>query len=130
MSERKELPALSEVQLEIMNVLWTLEEATLGDIWAELSARRPVARNTVQTLLTRLVDKGWVLYRQDGKSFVYRSAREKSAARRQILGRVLDAAFQGSTEGLMMTLLEDRSITTEEADRLRSLIDEAERQEP
>ncbi|MBX7132493.1 MAG: BlaI/MecI/CopY family transcriptional regulator [Fimbriimonadaceae bacterium] len=130
MNERKDLPALSEVQLEIMNVLWTLEEATLGDIWAELSARRPVARNTVQTLLTRLVDKGWVLYRQDGKSFVYRSAREKGAARRQILGRVLDAAFQGSAEGLMMTLLEDRSITAEEADRLRSLIDEAERQEP
>ncbi len=43
MNERKDLPALSEVQLEIMNVLWTLEEATLGDIWAELSARRPVA---------------------------------------------------------------------------------------
>jgi predicted transcriptional regulator len=80
-------------------------------------------------LLTRLVEKGWVTYRQEGKSFLYRSVQGRGAARRQILKKVLDAAFQGSTEGLVMTLLEEKGISPEEADRLRRLIDEAERAE-
>lgn len=126
MKPRKELPALSESQLAIMHILWDREEATLGDIWSELSAQKPVAKNTVQTLLTRLVEKGWVAYRETGKGFIYRSAQERGAATKQILGRVLDVAFQGSTEGLVMTLLESRRISPEEAARLRKLIDNAE----
>lgn len=126
MKAKKELPALSEAQLAIMHVLWDQGESTLGEIWARLAAQKPVAKNTVQTLLTRLVEKGWVEYRETGKGFLYRSARERNAATRQILGRVLEAAFQGSTEGLVMTLLESRRISPEEAARLRKLIDEAE----
>src|SRR5690348_7446730 len=105
MPKKTDLPGLSEAQLEVMDVLWERNEATLGEVWGALSERRSLAKNTVQTLLTRLVEKGWVVHRQVGKSFVYRSAEGRSAARRQILKKVLDAAFQGSTEGLMMTLL-------------------------
>lgn len=126
MSSKKTPPALSDSQIAIMHVLWDREEATLGEIWAEVTADRPLAKNTVQTLLTRLVEKGWVNYRDTGKGFLYRSAQGRRAARKQILNRVLDAAFQGSTEGLVMTLLETRRITPEEAARLRALIDAAE----
>jgi len=129
MDRQAELPGLSEAQLEVMHVLWERPEATLGEIWSELSRKRQLAKNTVQTLLTRLVEKGWVKYRQEGKSFLYTSAQGRGTARRQILKKVLDAAFQGSTEGLVMTLLEDKGISQDEADRLHRLIDEAERAE-
>lgn len=129
MPERKtDLPPLSESQLEVMHILWDKGEATLGEVWSGLTAKRSLAKNTVQTLLTRLVDKGWVAYRQEGNAFVYRSARERQAAHKQILQRVLDLAFQGSTEGLMMSLLEGKPVGPEEAQRLRELIDQAEKQ--
>lgn len=123
-----DLPALSESQLEVMQVLWSRGESTLGEVWAELSSKRKLAKNTVQTLLTRMVDKGWVTYRQEGNSFVYKSTRERQSARKQIVQRVLDAAFEGSTEGLVMSLLDARPVSPEEAERIKALIDQAEKQ--
>lgn len=127
MSSTESLPALSEAQIEVMHVVWRLNEATLNDVWTELTAKRPLAKNTVQTLLARLVDKGWLTYRQEGNGFIYRGTCERNTAHKQILQRVVDVAFQGSTEGLLVSLLQDTSITPDEAARLRNLIDEAER---
>ncbi len=125
-----ELPPLSEGQLEIMNIVWEQGEVTLGQVWKALSARRNVARNTVQTLLTRLVEKGWLRSRAEGKIFHYSSAYPRESTLRDILQRLVDTAFQGSTEGLVMTLLEDQEISNEEADRIRAMIDRAERKQP
>ena len=125
MDKYDELAPLTDAQFEVMQALWTRGEASLGDVWTDVSNRRPLAKNTVQTLLSRLVDKGWVATRQDGKAFVYHAVKGQGAARRQLLRRVLDAAFQGSTEGLVMALLEDRDISDEEAARLKQIIEEA-----
>ena len=124
-----ELPNLSENQLEIMDVVWRQREATLGDIWTELSNSRPVAKNTIQTLLTRLVDKGWLKTRAEGKVFHYSATKPREATLSNVVGKLLDTAFKGSTEGLMMALFEGREITKEEADRIRTLIERAERGE-
>lgn len=125
----KELPALSENQLEIMDVVWTRGEATLGDIWGELSQVRPVAKNTIQTLLTRLVDKGWLTYRAEGKIFHYAASRPRESTLSNVVRKLVDTAFRGSTEGLMMALFDGRELTKEEADRIRELIEKAERGE-
>lgn len=126
MKRASELPALSESQLEVMHAIWDKGEVTLADVWSELNARRPLAKNTVQTLLTRMVEKGWLTYRSEGNTFIYRATRERNAAHRQILDRVIDVAFRGSTEGLLLSLLEDQKLTPEQARRLRALIDAAE----
>ena len=54
------LPPLSEAQLEIMNGVWDHGEVTVAEVGKVLAGRRSVARNTVQTVLTRLEDKGWL----------------------------------------------------------------------
>lgn len=123
----KELPALSDNQLEIMDVIWRRGEATLGDIWGELSQSRPVAKNTIQTLLTRLVDKGWLTYRAEGKTFHYAATRPRESTLSNVVKRLVETAFKGSTEGLMMALFEGRELTKDEADRIRELIEKAER---
>lgn len=123
----KELPALSDNQLEIMDVIWRRQEATLGDIWGELSQTRPVAKNTIQTLLTRLVDKGWLTYRAEGKTFHYAATCPRESTLSNVVKRLVETAFKGSTEGLMMALFEGRELTKEEADRIRELIEKAER---
>lgn len=127
MAKQNDLPQLSESQLEVMHIVWNKGEVSLGDVWAELTKSRPLAKNTVQTLMSRLVDKGWLTYRQEGSAFIYRGTRERQTAHKQILSRILDVAFQGSTEGLLVSLLQDTSISPEEAKRLRALIDDAER---
>lgn len=120
------LPALSDAQTEIMNVVWEEGEVTLAQVYNILAVRRELARNTVQTQLTRLVEKGWLLYRTEGKTFYYRATVPREAAQIRVVQRMVDAVFGGSTEGLVMTLLDGRKLSKAEADRIRALIERAE----
>ncbi len=129
MAKADDLPALSDTQMEIMSVIWERGEATLGDVWKELSDRRDVAKNTIQTLLTRLVDKGWLKYRAEGKVFHYRAAVARESSLKLVARRLLGTAFRGSTEGLMMALLDGHKLSQEEAERIKDLIDRASTQE-
>src|SRR5579859_5588268 len=120
-------PPLSQAQLEIMDVVWGRGETTLGEIWKSLSRRRRVARNTIQTLLTRLVEKGWLRARMEGKTLHYSAVHPRDTTLRGLVQRLVNTAFQGSTEGMIMALLDDQEISTEEADRIRAIIEKAER---
>ncbi len=125
MTEPQDMPALSEAQLEIMNVVWAQPETTLGEIWRELQDKRTIARNTVQTLLTRLVEKGWIAYRAEGKIFHYRAAVAKQSTMKHVVGRLVETAFNGSAEGLVMALLDSQDLNSDEVARIRALIEKA-----
>jgi BlaI family transcriptional regulator, penicillinase repressor len=125
----EEPPALSEAQLEIMNLIWDRGEATVGEVWKALAARRPVARNTVQTLIARLEEKGWLVHREEGAGFAYRAARPRETTLRGMVRRLVDTAFSGSREELVLALVEDESLSETEIERIRAIIDRAERRQ-
>jgi predicted transcriptional regulator len=127
MSEPQDMPSLSEAQMEIMNIVWDQPDTTLGEIWRELHSKRAIARNTIQTLLTRLVDKGWLEYRAEGKVFHYRAAVPREKTMTHVVNRLVETAFNGSAEGLVMALLDGQELQAEEAERIRALIDKAQR---
>src|SRR5579883_352337 len=98
------LPTLSEAQFEVMDVVWDGGAATVGEIWQALSARRKVARNTIQTLVTRLEEKGWLTHEGETGVFRFRATRPREATQRGLLQRLLASAFGGSREGLLLAL--------------------------
>ena len=57
---------LSEAQLEIMNLVWDQGEVTVADVWKALAKRRKLARNTMQTMIVRLEEKGWLTMPDQG----------------------------------------------------------------
>ena len=118
-SESKLTPA----QLEIMNLFWEQGELGVAQVWKLLSARRKIARNTVQTMLTRLVERGWLLARPEGKAFCFRASRPRKSTLRRMVSQLLDAAFDGSASGMVMALLEARRLSPDEAQHIRTLID-------
>ena len=126
MDSQGKLPPLTEAQVEIMNAVRERGEATVSEVWNDLSSRRPWARNTVQTLMVRLEEKGWLKHRAEGNAFVYSAAVERRRALRQAVSRLVDTAFAGSAEGLIMALLDGRGITPEEAARIHRLIEKEE----
>lgn len=123
---RKKLPPLSRAQLEIMNVIWDCGETSVGEVYEILSARRGIARNTIQTTMARLEEKGWLKHRQVANAFRYSPTVPRDKTVGQMASELVDKAFGGSLEGLVMTLIEERGLTVEEADRIRKLIDESE----
>lgn len=126
-ASNEELPALSEAQLEIMHVIWDKGEATVTDVWRELGKKRPVARNTILTLMDRLEKKGWLRRRADGQTHHYAAAVAREGTLGQVVRRLVDAAFAGSPEALVLALLEGRGVSDDEAKRIRQLIDNARR---
>jgi predicted transcriptional regulator len=130
MSKPRSRSPLSEAQLEIMNVVWERGEVTVADVWKALAARRKVARNTVLTMLTRLEEKGWVQRDEEGHAFRYRAAVPREATLGTMIRRLVDTAFGGSAEGLVLALLHGRGISKEEARRIRKMIAQAEGDKP
>ena len=125
--KKRESAPISEAQREIMNIVWDQGEVGVADVWRILSTRRPVARNTVLTLITRLVDKGWLEPRRVGNAFRYTAARPREQSRAEEIRRLVDTVFEGSAEGLVMSLLEGGGLSAEESQRIRAMILKANR---
>ena len=130
MSRPEPLPPLSEAQMEIMNAVWNRGEVTVADVWKALSARRKVARNTVLTMIVRLEEKGWLIRDTSGHAHRYRAAMPREATLGTMIERLVDTAFVGSAEGLVMALLHGRGVSKEEAKRIRAMISKAEGKTP
>lgn len=122
-------PPLSEAQLEIMNVVWDRGEVTVADVWKAVASRRKVSRNTVLTMLTRLEEKGWLSRDEEGHAFRYRATVPREVTLGTMIRRLVDTAFGGSAEGLVMALLHGRGVSREEARRIRTMISRAEGKE-
>ena len=92
---------------------------------AAIGRQRPVARNTVLTTITRLEEKGWLRHRSVGNTFVYAAVHPRQTVQASMAMKLIDAAFEGSAAGLVMTLLEGGRLPEEEAERIRAMLQQA-----
>ena len=125
MPVKKQLAPLSGAQLNIMNLVWDNGEVTVAGVWQVLSKRRTVARNTVQTIMTRLEEKGWLRHRVEGNRFLYSAVPERAGVLKKMVSQLVDTAFGGSAEDMMMALLDSRGVSPDEAARIRKMIRKA-----
>ena len=116
---------LTDAQREIMQVVWERGEATVSEVRDALASRK-LARNTIQTMMVRLEEKGWLRHREVGRRFLYSA----KVPQRKSLGvkvvQLVDHLFAGSPEDMVSALVEYRGLTKEEATRIRAMIDKAE----
>jgi predicted transcriptional regulator len=123
---KPELPPLSEAQLEIINIIWDQGTATVGQVLKIQTKRRPISRNTVSTMMTRLEEKGWLRHRVIGGTFLYSATSPRKKVLPRMVHRLVDAAFQGSAEGLVLTLLEGGRLSAEEVERIKAMLEKVE----
>ncbi len=125
MKKRRKLPELSPAQQEIIEIIWTQGELSVGQTRAILSEKRDVARNTVRTLLERMAEKGWLKFRRDGRTYFYSAARPRQTSIGERVVDVVDHVCGGSPEAVVTALLDYRGLTGEELSRIRKMLDEA-----
>jgi len=120
---------LTEAQREIMEVVWNYDEVTDSQVRDELAQKRDVARNTVQTMIVRLEERGWLKHREEGRTFWYSANRPRAASLGAKVAQMIDRLFAGSPEEMVTALMQYRGLSKDEADRIRSMIDAAETKE-
>jgi BlaI family penicillinase repressor len=122
---RKQSPALTDAEAQVMAVLWRLKTASVGDVVAAINRRRPVTYSTVQTILRILETKGYVTHDKVVRAFVYRAVVDERQARRRALRHLVSRLFDGSPALLVLNVLEDDDIDPTEREQLKKLIERA-----
>ena len=121
--------SLTELQLALLQVLWSRREATVQDVLKQLD--RGLALSTVATLLGRMEKKGLVSHRTEGRQFVYRAAVTEQEMQRHMVADIsslADDLFAGDVAALVSHLLTARDVAPEELARVKALIEAKERE--
>lgn len=105
---------LTRLELEIMQYVWRLGEAAVREIQEAIPESKRPAYTTVQTILTRLEEKGAVRRtRKIGNAVLYEPAIEQKKMYQRLVDELLDL-FGGSPEPLVSHLVESGKLTLED----------------
>jgi predicted transcriptional regulator len=110
---------LTELEGVIMDAVWALGRATVRGVQEHLQASRPMARNTVLTMMGILRDKGFLTSTRDGRTDVYLPAVSREQVSRRSLDDILSRFFGGSARALVSQLLDSEELDPEEIKAIR-----------
>jgi len=114
---------LTDVELELMNILWRLGEGTVADVMAHLSGERPLAYTSVSTILRILEQKTVITSRKAGRGHVYIPSLKKAVYEAKATQHVVDRVFDGTPVNLVKQLLGSGNIKREELMEIRKFLD-------
>ena len=120
---------LSELQMDIMRVLWQRGEATVAEVHQDLLAHRDLAPTTVATMLSRLEKRGLLDHRTEGRQNIYLPQVTEGEVRRGMVGDLVRQVFRGDFKALVSHLVKDNEISGDDLDAIRALIEDAEKRE-
>jgi predicted transcriptional regulator len=118
----EEQKLLTETELEFMNVIWALGEATVNDVIEHLPADRQVAYTSVSTILRILQQKNVLSVRKEGRGHVYIPLLQKSDYESRTLHHIVDKVFDGTPLALVRQLLGTMKMKPEEVHELKELV--------
>lgn len=116
---------LTEVELELMTILWSLGEGTVAEVMVHLSPERNLAYTSVSTMLRILEQKAVVQARKEGRGHIYVPVLKKSDYEAKAVKHVVNRVFQGAPSALVRQLLESVSLSASEIQELKEIIDRA-----
>jgi predicted transcriptional regulator len=119
---KKKLRAMSPTETEILRLVWELNEATVQQIRDQLPSDRSLAYNTVQTLLCRLEQKGYLKHRLKGRAHVFSALVKPREVIKTTVRDFLGRLFGGDPKPLVQFLAEDGKLDEEDIKRLREMI--------
>lgn len=116
---------LTEVELELMNILWRLGEGAVSDVLGSLPAGRNLAYTSVSTILRILEQKGVLKARKEGRGHVYVPLLKKSEYEVRAVNHVVQKVFDGTPLALVKQLVNSGDLGKADLDELKKLISKA-----
>ncbi len=114
----------SEAEMEILEVLWKIEPASVREIHEILSKSKQVGYTTTLKQIQRMLDKGMVSRTGSGKSHQYSAVAQKTEVRKNLFQKFVDSTFEGSAMDLVMHALGQEKASKEELDQLMQFLEE------
>jgi BlaI family transcriptional regulator, penicillinase repressor len=121
---RTQSATLTEAELRIMQVLWDKGSATVQQVLEALPRKKPLAYNSVLTIVRILERKGYVRHVKNGRAHIYSALLNQKDATKSEIRHLVSRFFQDSRELLVLNILEDEGLDAQEIERLRQMLDE------
>ncbi|MCA9137956.1 MAG: BlaI/MecI/CopY family transcriptional regulator [Planctomycetales bacterium] len=114
----------TELELEILKVLWQESPLPVRDVRAklEVQAGRSLAHSSVITMLNIMHRKGFLKRRKLGNAFLFSPKVEKESVTGRMMGDLLSRAFGGSPSAMVLNLLETADVDEDELAEIRRMI--------
>lgn len=119
----------TESELEILQVLWQNETATVRDVHEELAKTKDVGYTTTLKLMQIMHEKGLVKRDVTMRTHIYQSAVNKEKTQKHLLDKVIDSLFGGSSTQLVLQALgSGEAVSAEELNQIQTLLDNLKKQ--
>ena len=123
---KKRLPKPTDAELAILGVLWRRGPSTVREVFEEIGRPQAIGYTTILKLMQIMVEKGLLKRDDTERSHIYEAAVAEEVTQRQLVGHLLERAFSGSAQKLVLQALSSRKATREELADIRKLLDEME----
>jgi predicted transcriptional regulator len=124
---KNELPRPTAAELAILRVLWRRGPSTVREVQEALSDERGTGYTTALKLLQIMTEKGLVRRDDRERTHVYAAALPAETTQRQLVRDLLDRAFGGSAQQLVLQALSANRTSKLELAEIRRLLDELEK---
>jgi len=114
----------TDTELAILRVFWRIGPATVRAVHAELSREQETGYTTVLKMLQIMTEKGLVKRDESDRSHIYEPTFSEQQVQRQLVGHLLDRAFGGSAQKLVLQALSAKKASPAELAEIRKLLDE------
>jgi BlaI family penicillinase repressor len=119
----KKINALSDMEWEIIKVIWDRGEATVRDVWETAFAGGDKAYTTIQTYMERMIEKKILKRKKVGPVNVYSSMVKKQNLMKQATDNLVDRVFNGSFGQMAAFLVGSYGLSEKDIVELKKLVE-------
>jgi BlaI family transcriptional regulator, penicillinase repressor len=120
----------TESELEILNILWQKDVATVREVHEQMASTKDVGYTTTLKLMQIMHEKGLVKRDESMRTHIYQPAVNREKTQKHLLNKMIDSLFGGSSTQLVLQALgsEEQKLSSEELDQIQTLINNLKKQ--
>ena len=117
-----QVPRISDAEWAVMEVIWQQHPITALEVVQKLTPSRQWQDQTIRTMLRRLIDKGAIKYKAEGKAYFYEPAVSREHCVRVESHSFLERVFGGAAKPLLVQMVQDSDLSQEDITELKKLL--------
>ena len=114
----------TEVELQILRILWELGPSTVRDIHNRLVESKDTGYSTTVKMLSVMLDKGLAKRDDSVRPQVYRAAATQSRTQKRMLDEMIKKVYDGSAKSLVLQALSSTKTSKRDLEEIRKLLDQ------
>jgi len=123
---RHKSPGPTDRELAILRILWDQGPSTVRQVNEAMNKDENTGYTTTLKLMQIMTEKGLLIRDESQRQHVYKPVFTEERTQKQLVGDLLERAFSGSAEKLVMRALSAKKVSAKELAKIRKMLDELE----